>query len=179
MSAIATASARAPRAGVRAGEAFFDPASFRAEDGALWLLRRALVAVIQLVGEATDLGTSTVPLWALFHVYSGRADTVADLARKCTVDAGTMTRVLDKLARRGLCRRVRSQVDRRVVHIELTPEGIAAAKQMPRVLSRIYNAVLAGFTPHEWEQLKTLLERLADSAEALAGQGVGMEMTLS
>jgi DNA-binding MarR family transcriptional regulator len=73
---------------------------------------------------------------------------------------------------RGLCRRVRSESDRRVVHIELTDEGKTAAEQMSGTLCRIYNAVLANFTPGEWTQLRALLARVADQAEGLHGRGV-------
>ena len=172
MPATASAPKPAPRTTRRrAPEPFFDPEALRPESGVLWLLRRAQVAIGQLVSEATELGGSTVPQWVpLYKIHRGEADTVADLARRCTVDAGYMTRLLDRLEARGLCRRVRSETDRRVVHIALTPEGVAAAEQMPRVLAGVYNEVLEEFTPEEWAQLRTLLGRVADKAERLAGR---------
>ena len=155
-----------------APSAFFNPAAFIPETGMLWLLRRAQLAIAQLVSEATRLGDSTLPQWVpLYKIHSGEANTVADLARHCTVDAGSMTRLLDRLEARGLCHRVRSDTDRRVVRIELTAQGVAAAEQMPRVLSQVYNQVLAGFTPQEWAQLRALLNRVADNAEELLGRG--------
>jgi DNA-binding MarR family transcriptional regulator len=54
-----------------------------------------------------------------------RASTVAELARELNTDPGAMTRLLDRLECKGLCRRSRSTDDRRVVNIELTPEGEA------------------------------------------------------
>jgi DNA-binding MarR family transcriptional regulator len=147
---------------------FFDPATFHPELGVLWMLRRAQLAIGQLVGEAMQLGGSTLPQWVpLYKIHRGEADTVAELARRCTIDAGAMTRLLDRLEARGLCRRVRSETDRRVVHIALTPEGVAAAEQMPRVLCGVYNEVLQDFSPDEWDQLRTLLARATDRAEAL------------
>jgi len=96
---------------------------------------------------------------------------VAELARACELDAGAMTRLLDRLEAKGLCRRVRSLEDRRVVNIELTEEGRAAAKEVPHVLSRVQNEHLAGFTNEEWEQLKGYLRRILDNAQALAARG--------
>jgi DNA-binding MarR family transcriptional regulator len=155
-----------------APEPFFEASTFRPEAGVLWLLRRAQLAIGQLVSEATQLGGSTtMPQWVpLYKIHCGEANTVADLARRCTLDAGSMTRLLDRMEARGLCRRVRSESDRRVVHIELTDEGKAAAEQMSGTLCRIYNAVLAHFTPGEWTQLRALLARVADQAEGLHGQ---------
>ena len=145
---------------------FFSVDSFRPENGLLLMLRRAQLAIAQRVADETDLGRSTIPQWLpLYKVHNGHADTVAELARKCTVDAGAMTRLLDRLEKKGLCRRVRSETDRRVVHIELTPEGEAVARQVPDVLSRVYNTALADFTPEEWQQLQGFLRRLRVNAE--------------
>lgn len=148
----------------------FQPPGERADAGLLTLLRRAQLALSQLVSEETELGGSTLPQWVpLYKVHLGHADTVAGLARACRVDTGAMTRQLDRLERKGLCRRVRSMSDRRVVHIELTAAGEAEARRMPQVLGKVYQRVLAGFEPAEWQQLQALLSRLAADAEALSG----------
>ena len=80
-----------------------------------------------------------------------------------------MAGLLDRLEAKGLVGRVRCDNDRRVVRIELTPEGVAAAEQVPRILSEVYNAALAGFSDAEWAQLQDLLGRLTDNAERLPG----------
>jgi DNA-binding MarR family transcriptional regulator len=140
-----------------------------AQPGLLPMLRRAEVALAQLVNEATDLGGPTAPQWALLHkVHKGQANTVAGLARACQVDTSAMTRLLDRIEKKGLCRRVPCADDRRVVRIELTPEGHVAAGRVPPVLSQVYNRVLSDFTRQEWLQLQNLLTRLADDAERLS-----------
>ena len=80
------------------------------------------------------------------------------------MDAGAMTRLLDRLETKGLCRRVRSLDDRRVVNIELTDAGVEAAKGIPAVLCRVQNAHLAGFSEAEFETLKGFLNRILDNA---------------
>lgn len=91
-------------------------------------------------------GSPTYPQWFPLHkLHVGTATTVAELARECQLDTGAMTRLLDRLEAKGLCRRVRSLSDRRVVNIELTDEGRNAAEQVPHVLSRVQNEHLAGF----------------------------------
>jgi len=141
----------------------------RAEDGLMYMLRDALLAVSQCVNERADLTGSTLPQWLPLHkVHAGHADTVAELARVCTIDTGAMTRLLDRLERKGLCQRVRSQSDRRVVHIELTPAGVAVAERVPHILCEVYNQVLAGFSPQEWAQLRALLLRLTEAAQNLS-----------
>jgi DNA-binding MarR family transcriptional regulator len=67
---------------------------------------------------------------------------------------------------------VRSTDDRRVVRIELTPEGEEAADRVPVELSQVMNEHLAGFSRIEWTQLKGLLQRMLTNAEVCAAKGV-------
>lgn len=135
----------------------------------MYMLRDALVAVSQCVNERADLTGSTLPQWLPLHkVHAGHADTVAELARVCTIDTGSMTRLLDRLEKKGLCQRVRSTSDRRVVHIQLTPAGVAVAERVPHILCEVYNQVLAGLSPREWAQFKSTLTRLTETARALS-----------
>ena len=96
--------------------------------------------------------------------------TVAELARWSNTDAGAMTRLLDRLEKKGLCRRERSLTDRRVVHVSLTPEGEVAVQNVPVVLADVTNLHLEGFSRHEWETLKSLLNRMVANGDRLRDQ---------
>ncbi len=100
----------------------------------------------------------------LLRLSTGEVSTVAELARVCTLDAGGMTRILDRLEAKGLCQRERSSEDRRVVKLVLTEAGHEAAKVVPPVLSQVQNAYLAGFSEEEWSTLKDMLRRMLDNA---------------
>lgn len=104
------------------------------------------------------------PLWLLA---SGRADTGNEMARLLEMDAGAMTRLLDRLEVKGLLERMRSPADRRVVHLQLTAAGRAAAARVPHVLAAVNNDFLQGFSEAEWAQLRELLSRLAANGSAL------------
>ena len=109
------------------------------------LMRQILNSVSQQVTRELEPKGLTNAQWVpMLKLYLGKASTVAELARVCQLDAGSMTRLLDRLEAKGFCRRIRSSEDRRVVNIELTPEGREAAKEIPAVLSRVQNAHLAG-----------------------------------
>jgi DNA-binding MarR family transcriptional regulator len=82
-----------------------------------------------------------------------------------------MTRLLDRLEAKGLCRRVRSLEDRRVVNLELTAAGRDTAKEIPAVLSQVQNAHLSGFSHEEWQTLIGFLRRILDTAEAINSAG--------
>jgi len=82
-----------------------------------------------------------------------------------------MTRLLDRLEKKGLCKRVRSTEDRRVVKVELTAEGEASIREVPAVLAEVMNAHLAGFSKSEWHALKTYLARMLETGDALREHG--------
>ena len=148
---------------------FYQAESYRPEDSVGYLMRQILNRVgheIERQLAHTDL---TNAQWIpLFKLYSGQVSTVAELARGCNLDAGAMTRMLDRLEAKGLCKRVRSETDRRVVHIELTAAGRQAASDIPEILSGVQNAHLSGFNAEEFETLRDYLRRILHNAQSIA-----------
>ena len=130
------------------------------------LLMRREVDRRMLEHDLTD--AQWKPLWML---KLGRATNAIELAREMGIDAGAVTRMLDRLEAKGLLARVRSEADRRVVHLRLTPAGEAVAKKVPFVLASVNNDFLRGFSEPEWKQLRKLLVRMADNGVALQAHG--------
>ncbi len=148
---------------------FYRAADYVPEDSVGYMIRRVLTSVTQEVERQLEVSDLTNAQWVpLLKLFTGRASTVAELARECHLDAGAMTRLLDRLEAKGLCRRMRSVVDRRVVNIELTERGQHAAETIPEVLCRVQNAHLAGFSSQEFGTLKRLLGRMLSNAQALS-----------
>lgn len=150
------------------GVDFYRVDGYRPDDSVGYLMRR----IISLVGQGIEremepTGLTNAQWVPLLKLYMGLASTVAELARECDLDAGSMTRLLDRLEGKQLVRRVRSSDDRRVVNIELTDTGRTAAKEIPQILCRIQNAHLAGFSIDEWQTLKGYLRRILDTAHTL------------
>ena len=104
------------------------------------------------------------PLWM---IKTGRAATANELAREACIDAGAITRMLDRLGAKGLVERVRSETDRRVVHVRLTEAGELATANIPHVLASVNNDFLHGFSEREWRQLRKLVERMTANGQAL------------
>lgn len=130
------------------------------------LMRRAVEARMAKHG-LTD--AQWKPLWML---KAGRASTAIELAREMDIDAGAVTRMVDRLETKGLIERLRSDEDRRVVHLSLTKAGEAAAEEVPHVLAAVNNDFLRGFSEADWKQLKKLLSRLATNGVALQTEDV-------
>ncbi len=152
---------------------FYCASGYKPEGSVGYLMRLIIAHVGQEVErQLAHTGLTNAQWIPLFKIYTKRASTVAELARECQLDAGATTRMLDRLEAKGLCQRKRSEEDRRVVNIELTEAGSKAAAEIPRVLSGVQNAHLAGFTAEEFELLKSLLQRILDNSKAIAADAV-------
>jgi DNA-binding MarR family transcriptional regulator len=106
----------------------------------------------------------------LMLLSSGRAGNANEMARLMDVDAGAVTRLLDRLETKGLLERVRSEADRRVVHLRLTAAGEAVAAQVPHVLAAVNNDFLRGFSETDFEQLGRLLGHMTVNGCALLSE---------
>jgi DNA-binding MarR family transcriptional regulator len=100
----------------------------------------------------------------------GGASTVTDIGRSLNTDAGSITRMLSRLEKRGLIVRTRRDDDRRVVDLSLTPEGTAIAAQLPAVYCNVMRRHFVGFSQAEIDVLRGMLHRVIDNG---GGQAVG------
>ena len=147
---------------------FYRAEGYKPDDSIGYLMRRIIAMLAQGVERELEPTGLTNAQWVpLLKLYMGTASTAAELARLCELDAGSMTRLLDRLEAKQLCRRVRSSDDRRVVNLELTETGRVAAQEIPAILSRVQNAYLAGFSVEEWQVLKSYLRRILETAQTL------------
>jgi DNA-binding MarR family transcriptional regulator len=148
---------------------FYVANGYALEESVGYLMKRIMMSIVQQADKRLEAHGLTNAQWGpLMHIKkSGGRATVAELSRWLQVDAGAMTRLLDRLEKKGLCKRVRSTEDRRVVQIELTPEGEASITEVPKVLCDVLNAHLAGFSKSEWLALRGYLKRMYDTGEAL------------
>ena len=151
---------------------FYQASSYAGEQSVGYLMKRVMLSIVQQADKRLAPLDLTSAQWGpLMRMQQSGEATVADLARWANTDAGAMTRLLDRLEKKGLCQRQRSVSDRRVVLVTLTPEGERALETVPGVLSDIMNAHLVGFTHDEWRTLTDFLNRMADTGDALRDAG--------
>lgn len=149
---------------------FYVASDYCVEDSIGHMMKRIVLSIVFQADKRLDAHDLTSAQWGpLMRMRKNGASTVAELARWLNVDAGAMTRLLDRLEKKGLCKRVRSTEDRRVVQVELTPEGEAAIAKVPAVLADVLNAHLAGFSKTEWHALRNYLERMLRAGDAMRG----------
>lgn len=151
---------------------FYDGIHFTPEQSVGYLVKRVLLSIVYQADKRLGLHDLTTAQWSpLMSLRMRGKSTVAELARWSQIDAGAMTRLLDRLEKKGLCKRVRSTADRRVVMVELTPEGTAAMEHVPEVLADVMNQHLAGFSTSEWTALVGYLRRMVETGDALRETG--------
>lgn len=106
-------------------------------------------------------GAQYVILMSIAH---GEVNSASDLCKGISYDPGAMTRMLDRLERRGLVRRVPNPEDRRAFQLELTDEGRAVVPQLRAASMKVLNRMLDGFSPKDVQQLETFLLRMLANA---------------
>ncbi|MGE0098941.1 MAG: MarR family winged helix-turn-helix transcriptional regulator [Hydrogenophaga sp.] len=151
---------------------FYDAGTYTPDESVGYLLKRVLLSIVHQVDKRLDLHDLTSAQWGpMMRLRMHGQSTVVELARWAHIDAGAMTRLLDRLEKKGLCKRERCTEDRRVVRVELTPAGKAAMEHVPEVLADVLNQHLAGFSRSEWQSLMGYLQRMADTGDALREAG--------
>jgi DNA-binding MarR family transcriptional regulator len=136
-----------------------------------YLITRVKSTLSNMVTQRTmaELGITSTQGSILFMVASGKCLLAAELAREYGIDASAVTRLIDRLEKRGLLSRVRSSEDRRVVRLALTPEGLEIAARMPGIFTSVIDELLTGFTAEETGFLKSMLRRVLVNSGELGG----------
>lgn len=110
--------------------------------------------------ELASLDLTSSQFIVVIGAMRGRARTVKEFCQFAGIDAGPMSRLLDRLEAKEIVRRVRDDLDRREVNVELTPKGSALYPQVMEIITRVNGQFLDGFSPAEATQLQALLQRL-------------------
>ena len=146
----------------------YDPATYdpvTAIPGLVARLRMAWLDELEVRLAPLDLKAQD---YLVLVMLATGSDTASSICSVLSHDPGAMTRKIDALEKRGLVRRVRSEEDRRAIHLELTPEG---KKLYPKALAAAVgtaNEFLEGFTKSEVKALEGLLKRILENAETSA-----------
>jgi len=124
-------------------------------------LRRIVTQLVAAVDRRMEpLGLTDAQWRPLLCLWHDSPATATELARRCGLDTGGLTRLVDRLVAKGLCERERSEIDRRVVYISLTAEGRQTAGRLPAMLAVVQRELLAGISAEEEAGLRALLVRM-------------------
>lgn len=82
------------------------------------------------------------------------------IAERMIEQAPGITRLIDRLEKKGLVRRVRSETDRRQVWCRITPAGERILARLDAAVEAYDQAAVQALSPADQEQLTALLGRL-------------------
>ncbi|MGC4376779.1 MarR family transcriptional regulator [Fictibacillus sp. Mic-4] len=88
--------------------------------------------------------------------------TVTELAESMKVRASATTVIIDRLVKRNLVHRYRSELDRRIVYIEITNDGRLAFEKVKEKRNQIVLHYLSKLSEEDYSHLLNSLEKLAD-----------------
>jgi len=101
------------------------------------------------------LGLTYPQYLAMMVLWQGDGITVGEISARLLTDPGSLTPLLKRLEAEGLIKRIRSQVDERVVDLYLTDQGRALREEAQSIPSCIANA-----SEQSVEQLMALKDQL-------------------
>lgn len=144
----------------------FQTEPYQVEDSVGYLIGRVKAQLAKSLDEAlAPQGITAAQGGIMLMLASGRFNSCSQLAREMYIDAAAMTRMVDRLERHGLIVRLASGADRRVMKLELTPQGQEMAAHLPSVYLDARARNFAGLSAEEMGFLKSLLRRILQNGE--------------
>ncbi|TMG47528.1 MAG: MarR family transcriptional regulator [Chloroflexi bacterium] len=131
-------------------------------------LGRLLLRVVREMRTAFDRKLEDVGLTAqqaeiLFRCSRAGELTPKQLTNLLSTDNAGVTRLVDRLERKGLVTRHASAADRRSVTVRLTRSGTALVPRIARLAHAQRRRLFAGLSRVEQEQMRGLLRRILDN----------------
>jgi DNA-binding MarR family transcriptional regulator len=103
----------------------------------------------------------TIPAWrVLAALYAEDGQRIGDIAVTTSLEAYSVSRLVTRLAKRGLVRRKRETRDTRAVDVYLTDRGRSLAAALIPIAHDYETMTLRDFSEGEKLQLRAMLERL-------------------
>ena len=81
-----------------------------------------------------------------------------DIVQRMIQVVPAITGLIDRLEKAGMVRRERSDVDRRVVNVEITQLGLQALDRLDAPVLELHQKLLGHLKPSELKELNRLLE---------------------
>ncbi|HOA82057.1 MAG TPA: MarR family transcriptional regulator [Defluviitaleaceae bacterium] len=105
-------------------------------------------------------------IFALIFVYRKGTATMSQIAEYLSIPLNTLTGVIGRLEKRGVLKRQRDTIDKRVVTVSISPTGIEFITNSLNIISQYYNMLWDSISKEE----KKLLLKLIDNFINLINQ---------
>lgn len=127
------------------------------------LFRRLVLP--RLAADEPSFECSREEIRALILLRSSGRTIMTDFASELGVPLSTATHAIDRLVRKGLVTRVRSEQDRRVVQVEMSPAGLEFQNTLRARHQAMARSWLAPLSPAERETFLDLMAKIAENAK--------------
>lgn len=133
-----------------------------------YLLNRAGARIAASFTEVVRGYGITLPMWRVLAVLNEKnGQRMNELAQRTSIDASTLSRVVDGMEARGLARRARDGADARSIVVAGTPAGRELTTKIVPLAHYYEQVALRGFGEREARLLKRMLVRLYNNMDAL------------
>ena len=130
-------------------------------EAAAALMRQTVQAMAKDIdGRLREHRLTLVQRRALTLLSGGQVVTPGDVSLALELDAGATTRLLDRLAAKGMCRRHRDDGDRRSVHLEITELGQSALQVTESTVSAVMVEWFSGVEGSDLEVVRRVLSKM-------------------
>ena len=140
-------------------------ADFRLERFLPYLVHRVGTRFEEGYGERFDWSGVSLQEWRVLSVLTeAGALPMGEIAKRTSINASTLTRIIGQMEKRGLLARERPSGNQRTVYVRLLAEGRRKAEEIIPKIVEYERDLSACFSQAEIETLKSLLVRLYRSA---------------
>jgi len=124
------------------------------------LLSRVKMRMFEELDHELERFDITAAQYVVLKTLANGVDSASGLCKGVSYDPGAMTRMIDRLEKKGLVRRVRCPDDRRVVKLQLSDEGKTVYPKLVATAEEVTSRRLKGFSKAEVSQLEGYLQRM-------------------
>ena len=117
----------------------------------------------------THFGITGPQLWVLKTIYQNGSLPLGELSKRMYLNPSTITGVVDRLEKKKYVLRDRSEKDRRVVKVQLTPKGDRLVKRAPKP---IQGRLIYGLRKLKEDELLLICRSIEKLVEIMEAQDV-------
>lgn len=143
--------------------------AFRVKRYPFYLLNRLVSRYNSIIDQRLRAIGLDIPSWRVLMILGERSPRGArEIAEAAVINLSTMTRIIQRMSAAGLVTTAASQDDARVTLVALAPLGESQLAQARQATAPVYDHLIEGLDPQDFEKLIVLLDSLHDNLEPLA-----------
>ena len=132
---------------------------------------RRIIKLLQDYSQTvySHFGITGPQLWALKTIYQNGSLSLGELSRRMFINPSTITGVVDRLEKKKYVLRVRNEKDRRIVKVQLTPQGNRLAIKTP---NPIQGKMIYGLRKLKKDELFSIYQSVGKLVEIMEAHDV-------